>query len=114
MEKIVRQTLLFDFYGELLTERQQKIYEAVVCNDTGYSEIAASEGISRQGVYDLVRRCDRQLDYYEEKLHLVERFLLIREQATRLKNALGHALESGADTDLKALLDMTDSILEEL
>ncbi len=74
MEKIVEQGLLYDFYGELLTPHQQQIYEDVVINDMSLSEIAQNKGISRQGVYDLVRRCDKILTGYEEKLKLVEKF----------------------------------------
>ena len=74
MEKIVRQGLLYDFYGELLTAHQRKIYEDLVFNDLSLSEIAEEQGISRQGVHDLIRRCDRILMGYEEKLHLVEKF----------------------------------------
>ena len=74
MERIVRQTLLYDFYGELLTEHQRKIYEDAVYNDLSLSEIAEEYGISRQGVHDLIRRCDRLLKEYENKLHLVEKF----------------------------------------
>ena len=54
MEKIVRQGLLYDFYGELLTEHQRRIYEDVVCNDLSLSEIAQEQGITRQGVHDLI------------------------------------------------------------
>lgn len=49
MEKIVEQGMLYDFYGELLTEHQRKIYEDVVLNDMSLSEIAEEQGISRQG-----------------------------------------------------------------
>ena len=49
MEKIVEQGLLYDFYGELLTEHQRKIYEDAVYNDLSLSEIAEMQGISRQG-----------------------------------------------------------------
>ena len=52
MEKIVEQTLLYDFYGELLTEHQRRIYEDVVFNDYSLSEVAQELGISRQGVHD--------------------------------------------------------------
>ena len=68
MEKIVEQGMLYDFYGELLTEHQRKIYEDVVLNDMSLSEIAEEQGISRQGVHDLVRRCDRTLQSYEEQI----------------------------------------------
>ena len=56
MEKIVEQGLLYDFYGELLTEHQRRIYEDAVFNDLSLSEIAQNAGISRQGVHDLIRR----------------------------------------------------------
>ena len=77
MEKIVRQSMLYDFYGELLTEHQKSVYEDVVNNDMSYSEIARLNNISRQGVYDMVRRCDKILEEYEEKLMLVHKLSLI-------------------------------------
>ena len=70
----MEQTLLYDFYGELLTEHQKQIYEDVVFGDLSLSEAAEEHGISRQGVHDLIRRCDRALREYEEKLGLVEKF----------------------------------------
>ena len=74
MNRLYEQTMLFDFYGELLTEHQRRVYEDAVYNDLSLSEIAEEQGISRQGVHDLIRRCDRILQDYESKLHLVERF----------------------------------------
>lgn len=85
MEKIVEQGLLYDFYGELLTEHQKKIYEDVVYNDFSLAEIAKENGISRQGVHDLVRRCNRILQDYEDKLHLVQRFMKIKENIGQLE-----------------------------
>ncbi|MDO4296292.1 MAG: DNA-binding protein [bacterium] len=79
MERIVRQGLLYDFYGVLLTEHQRKIYEDVVFQDLSISEIAREEGISRQGVFDLVKRCDKTLEGYELRLGLVEKFEKTRE-----------------------------------
>lgn len=81
MEDIVKKSLLFDFYGALLTEHQRRIYEEVVFDDYSISEIAADEGISRQGVHDMIKRCDKALLEYEEKLGLVEKFARIRELA---------------------------------
>ena len=74
MESIVKQSLLYDFYGELLTEHQRTVYEDVIFNDMSLSEIAQEQGISRQGVHDLIKRCDRILAGYEEKLHLIVSF----------------------------------------
>ena len=85
MDKIYEQTMLFDFYGELLTEHQRRVYEDVVYNDMSLGEIAEEQGISRQGVHDLVRRCDKILQGYENKLHLVERFAKAKETVSRIE-----------------------------
>ena len=86
MEKKLTQTYLYDFYGELLTDHQREIYEDFVLNDLSLSEIAQDAGISRQGVHDLVKRCDRILEGYEEKLHLLERFLSTKEKVCRIQS----------------------------
>lgn len=104
MEKIVEQGLLYDFYGELLTEHQRHIYEDVVMNDMSLSEIAQEAGISRQGVHDLIKRCDKTLEEYESKLHLMERFWNIKEKLEQIK------LLSSEE----AVKKLADDILEEL
>jgi len=85
MDDIVRQTLLYDFYGELLTEHQRRMYEDVVLNDYSYSEIAENLGISRQGVHDNIKRCNKILNEYEEKLHLVDKFEHVKEKICRIQ-----------------------------
>ena len=85
MEKIVEQGLLYDFYGELLTAQQREIYENTVFQDMSPSEIAVEFGITRQGVHDLIKRCDKLLAGYEDKLHLVEKFLRIKEKAGKIE-----------------------------
>ena len=85
MESIVKQSLLYDFYGELLTEHQRNVYEDVVFNDMSLSEIAQEQGISRQGVHDLIKRCDRILAGYEEKLHLIEKFQETKQLVTEIR-----------------------------
>ncbi|MCR5591542.1 MAG: DNA-binding protein [Lachnospiraceae bacterium] len=84
MDDIAKKNLLYDFYGELLTEHQRLIYEDAVYNDCSLSELASEYGISRQGVHDLLKRCDRILEDYEEKLKLVERFMKLRAIADRI------------------------------
>ncbi|MDE7225011.1 MAG: YlxM family DNA-binding protein [Acetatifactor sp.] len=84
MEKIYQQALLYDFYGELLTEHQQSIYEDAVCNDLSLGEIASERGISRQGVHDLIRRCNKILQEYETRLHLVEKFVDARDKVDKI------------------------------
>ena len=113
MEKIVEQGLLYDFYGELLTEHQKKIYEDVVYNDLSLAEIAAEHGISRQGVQDMVRRCNRTLQGYEEKLHLIRRFMQARENVIRLQE-LTEDLELTREELITQVRQLTGQILEEL
>lgn len=107
MEKFVEQTLLYDFYGELLTERQQQVYESVVLEDYSLSEVAENLGISRQGVHDMIKRCNHTLEEYESRLHLVEKFLCIRKQVQKVKElAVGY--NAGEITEI------SNKILEEL
>ena len=107
MEKFVEQTLLYDFYGELLTERQQQVYESVVLEDYSLSEVAENLGISRQGVHDMIKRCNHTLEEYESRLHLVEKFLGIRKQVQKIKElAVGY--NAGEITEI------SNKILEEL
>ena len=89
MEKIVEQGMLYDFYGELLTPHQRKIYEDVVFNDMSLSEIAEEQGISRQGVHDLVKWCDKTLAEYESKLKLVEKFHQTRRMVEEIRQLTG-------------------------
>ena len=96
MDDIARKNLLYDFYGELLTEHQRLIYEDAVYNDCSLSELAEAYSISRQGVHDLLKRCDRILEDYEEKLGLVERFRKLRKIA-------GNIMEITEDEEVKKL-----------
>lgn len=87
MEDFVRQSLLFDFYGDLLTEHQKLVYGSFVQENLSLSEIAQDSGISRQGVHDMIRRCRNSLEEYESKLHLVERFLKIKEKVMAINSS---------------------------
>lgn len=110
MDKILEQTLLYDFYGELLTEHQKQIYEDVVLNDYSFSEVALEQGISRQGVHDLIKRCNKILQEYESKLHLVEKFVTIKEQIEQMEKSLRETEEPDKD----ALTQQLNAILENL
>ncbi len=112
MEKIVEQGLLYDFYGELLTEHQKQIYEEAVYNDMSLSEIADRIGISRQGVHDLIKRCDKILYDYESKLHLVEKFTKIRTSIQKINEISEEAITE--NTDIQKIRKLSNEILEEL
>lgn len=107
MEKFVEQALLYDFYGELLTERQRQVYASVILEDYSLSEVAEELEISRQGVHDMIKRCNHILEGYEEKLHLVEKFLNIRRQVQKIYELA----EKYQDGEIAAI---SNEILEEL
>ena len=114
MEKIFEQGLLYDFYGELLTEHQQKIYEDAVYNDLSLGEIAADAGISRQGVHDLIKRCDKILADYEAKLHLVERFAEARKTVNEMLQKTEDMKEKNPSHELSCDIEEIKQLGKEL
>ena len=100
MDNIVERGRLYDYYGGLLTEHQRNIYQAVVYDDMSLSEIAQENGITRQGVHDLIRRCDRQLQRYEDSLGLIGRDRVILKKLDDIDKRSGD----------EHIHEMTDSI----
>ena len=90
MDKILKQSLLYDFYGELLTPNQKNIYEQYLVEDLSISEIAANQSVSRQGIHDTIRRCEGILEDYENKLQLVKRFVVIKNNVNCIEDLLNH------------------------
>lgn len=103
MDEIFKQTLLYDFYGELLTEHQKSVYEDFIFQDLSLSEIASLRGISRQGVFDLLHRINKILENYEEKLHLVERFLSLKKDVTSIEEIVGRLKETDPKMDVSEM-----------
>lgn len=124
MEDFVRQTLLFDFYGELLTEHQQQVFRDVYFGDMSLSEVAEIHGISRQGVHDLIKRCNKQLQSYEDKLMLVRKFLDIRSKTEQIYQDAQNFIRDAAGSDntaakteisgIEEIVKLCGEILEEL
>lgn len=114
MNEILEQALLYDFYGELLTSHQKEIYEQFVLEDLSLSEIAEDAGISRQGVHDLVKRCNRTLEGYEEKLHLVEKFLSIKEKLHHMNELLEKEDAECENPLIQKIRQISGEIIEEL
>lgn len=110
MENFVNQALLYDFYGGLLTLNQKRIYEEVVLNDYSISEVARDEGVSRQSVSDMIKRCSHILMEYENQLGLVDKFITTKKLAEKIKDISQILLESS----LKNQDSETGSMLKEL
>ena len=92
-------TLLFDHYGELLTERQRDFFDQYYNQDLSLAEIAENAGISRQGVYDTLRRTETILRNFEEKTGCVARGAACRETQRELQSIAGRVkkLPGGAE-----------------
>lgn len=114
METKVELAYLYDFYGELLNEHQKQIYEDYVLNDFSLAEIANEEGISRQGVHDMIKRCTKKLMDYENKLHLVEKFMVIKENVGEIHELAKQFKESKDEHILNDIETISNQILEEL
>ena len=111
MDEIVKLSLLYDFYGELLTEHQKSICEDYFFNDIGLSEIAEERGTSRQAVHDMVKRIEKLLLGYEAKLHLVEKFLSVKAKVQKMNELLE---EESKDEKYQDIRQIAAEILEEL
>ena len=85
MEERLRQSLLYDFYGELLTDHQKSVFSAAIFDDMSYSELAEEFDCSRQAAFDLIRRINKKLEGYEERLGLLERFTVAQGKMKELK-----------------------------
>ena len=102
-EKNLNIAYLLDFYGEVLPERKRIVMEYYYQDDLSLAEIAEEIGISRQGVRDIIKKGEEELFFYEEKLHLAERFSKAKQCADR---ALTLCREQQASAEL------TESIKE--
>lgn len=85
-DEIVELSYLYDFYGGLLKENHRVIFEDYVLNNLSLSEIARERQITRQGVYDIVRRCRSRLEEYEDTLQLVYKFQLTKSKLQEIEN----------------------------
>jgi hypothetical protein len=132
LKEKVELSILFDFYGELIKSHNKHIFEDYILNDLSLSEIAEEQGISRQGVYDIVKRCSKQLRNSEEKLNLVKKFEKTKAKVNRIKElsiamkAKGNNISQGEVTcqdvitsqddmaSLVEIINLSENILQEL
>ena len=89
MEKSrLEQSILLDFYGELLTDKQRECYSLYYNEDLSLSEIAGQRGISRQGVWDNIRHAEKAMQAVENKTGLIARFEQTRAGLAELKTMI--------------------------
>lgn len=83
-----RMSMLYDFYGELLTDRQKEFFDFYYNDDLSLSEIAENAGISRQGVRDVIVRAEAQMEDIEDKTGLIRRFEQMRSHLDTITAAV--------------------------
>ncbi len=93
LDKIITISMLYDFYGNLLPEKQKEFLKFYHEENYSLSEIAAEFGLSRQGVYDGVKKAERALYGYEEKLGLMLRFHKTEQALNKIDSALDELIE---------------------
>ena len=79
----LQKTMLFDFFGEMLTEKQQEYFDLYHNEDLSLSEIAESAGISKQGVYDIITRAEKTLIEMEQKTGIIQKWIETRAELER-------------------------------
>ena len=82
-----RMTMLFDFYGEVLTERQKEFFDLYYNEDLSLAEIAENYGISRQGVRDVIVRAEAIMTELEDKTGLLKRFMQMKDKLNAIEEA---------------------------
>lgn len=114
-ESRLTQSMLLDFYGELLTGKQRECFDLHYNEDLSLSEIAEQLGISRQGVWDNIRRAQTAMETVEDKTGLIRRFQENRELLEKLRAQMeklirmteGEARDTAkqAEEEIRAMMD---------
>lgn len=113
-DDIAQVSLLYDFYGQLLTKRQREVLELYHGENLSLSEIAEEFSISRQGVHDTLKHGEKALQKYEETLGLVEKFSKSRRAIEEIDKAIGQIAAESKDAHLIEELTHIKTIIDEL
>ena len=105
MEKIVEIAVLFDYYGKLLSDKQYNVVDQHCNEDLSLREIAELNGISKQGISDILSRAEKKLRFYEDELKLISKF----EKINNSLKEINLLIESSKNVD-STLLNILDVI----
>ena len=113
-----RMALLYDFYGDTLTDRQKEFYDLYYNEDLSLSEIAENYGISRQGVRDVIVRAEAALTELEDKTGIIRRFHVMQDQLKALLADVDAIAQRNAqryqDSEIASLTDGITAVLDKL
>ena len=115
MDNLTKLNLLYDYYGDFLTSKQREIFELYYVHDLSLGEIAEQSGITRQGVYDVVRRSQKALKGFEKKLGMVNKHFAMEKKLKKILVALKE-IEPGVTDEYRRnfyhILDEVTKLLE--
>ena len=102
-------SMLYDYYGELLTEKQKELFDLYYNEDLSLAEIASEIGISRQGARDIIKKCEEELLFYEEKLGLAKKLKRVEASASQLQQmAKEHSLPKTIEDKIAELVEAVE------
>jgi len=113
-EKDMQIAVLLDCYGDLLSDHRRSLIEMYYFDDLSLAEIAENTGISRQGVRESVKKSEAELRMLEEKLHLAQKFAMIRSRCAEEAAHIDCALALLPDGSEKRSLEKTASFLRNI
>ena len=114
-EKMIEISMLYDFYGQLLTAKQQELLKLYHEDNYSLSEIAEEYGISRQGVHDTVKKAEKALHEYESKLGLISKFTATEEAVSAIDSEIDLLmLENRQNNQLTERLKQIKSIIDKI
>ena len=104
MEKIVEIAVLFDYYGKLLSDKQYNVVDQHCNEDLSLREIAEINGISKQGISDILSRAEKKLRFYEDELKLISKFEKINSNLREISLLIEKSKIE--DSSLQSILDI--------
>lgn len=108
IEKTNRMNALFEFYSTLLTEKQMNYIELYYADDFSLTEISEEYNVSRQAVYDNIKRTEKILENYERKLHMYSDFIVRKDLIKEMETVVAEKYDN--DDDLKNILKSMQAI----
>ncbi|NLK44038.1 MAG: DNA-binding protein [Tissierellia bacterium] len=107
VEKLVEVGILFDFYGKLLSKKQFLAVELYYIHDLSLAEVGDELGITRQGVFDILKRAEEKLYVYEKSLGLVEKFYSSHDDIRKIINITEEIMKIAKKNNIEEIYDKT-------
>lgn len=117
MEKFVVITYLFDFYQDLLTEKQSNLLREYYFEDLSLGELAEQHSISRQSAFDTIKKAEQKLLDYEEKLHLFAKYQASEETLLKIKKyceQMRESLEGENANSVNEVITLVDGLINKM